>query len=45
MQAMAKLLPYAHYAEIEGAGHVASLERPHAFAGLLLDFFEKDLRV
>lgn len=44
MQAMAKLLPRSRYAEIEGAGHVAPLERPHAFADLLLDFLEKDLR-
>jgi pimeloyl-ACP methyl ester carboxylesterase len=43
MQAMAKLLPHSRYAEIEGAGHVAPLEQPHAFAELLLDFFAKDL--
>ena len=43
MQAMAKLLPHARYAEIEGAGHVAPLEQPDAFADLLLDFFAKDL--
>jgi len=43
MQAMATLLPQARYAEIEGAGHVAPLERPHDFAKLLLDFFEKDV--
>jgi len=42
MQAMAKLLPQARYAEIEGAGHVAPLEQPEAFAELLLDFLAKD---
>jgi 3-oxoadipate enol-lactonase len=44
MQAMAKLLPRARYAEIEGAGHVAPLEQPHTFAELLVDFFEKDVQ-
>jgi 3-oxoadipate enol-lactonase len=43
MQAMAALLPRSRYAEIDGAGHVAPLEQPDAFAGVLLDFFEHDL--
>ena len=42
---MATLLPHSRYAEIEGAGHVAPLEQPHAFAELLLDFLAKDVRV
>jgi pimeloyl-ACP methyl ester carboxylesterase len=44
MQAMAKLLPRARYAEIDGAGHVAPLEQPDAFADLLLDFFATELQ-
>jgi 3-oxoadipate enol-lactonase len=43
MQAMAKLLPHSRYAEIEGAGHVAPLQQPDVFAGLLLDFFATQL--
>lgn len=44
MQAMAKLLPRARYAEIEGAGHVAPLEQPDHFAELFREFLDKDLR-
>ncbi|HEV8016011.1 MAG TPA: alpha/beta fold hydrolase [Stellaceae bacterium] len=43
MQAMAKLLPRARHAELEGAGHVAPLEQPDAFAALLLDFLAQDV--
>jgi len=43
MQAMAKLLPRARYAEIEGAGHVAPLEQPEAFATVLREFLEHDI--
>jgi 3-oxoadipate enol-lactonase len=43
MQAMAKLLPRARYVEIEGAGHVAPLEQPEAFTGLLREFLDRDV--
>lgn len=45
MQAMAKLLPRARYAEIEGAGHVAPLQQPDDFAALLVEFLDKDMRL
>jgi 3-oxoadipate enol-lactonase len=45
MEAMAKLLPRARYAEIDGAGHVAPLEQPDDFAALFCEFLDKDLRV
>jgi pimeloyl-ACP methyl ester carboxylesterase len=43
MQAMAKPLPWARYTELGGAGHVAPLEQPDAFAASRLDFLEQDL--
>jgi 3-oxoadipate enol-lactonase len=43
MQAMAKLMPRARYVEIEGAGHVAPLEQPEAFAALLREFLARDV--
>lgn len=43
MQAIAKLLPRARYAEIEGAGHVAPLEQPEAFSALLREFLDRDV--
>lgn len=43
MQEMARLLPRAHYVEIPGAGHVAPLEQPTAFAELLLEFLAKEV--
>ncbi len=43
MQEMARLLPRARYVEIEGAGHVAPLEQPEAFATILREFLERDV--
>jgi 3-oxoadipate enol-lactonase len=43
MEAMAKLMPRSRYVEIDGAGHVAPLEQPDAFARLLRDFLERDV--
>ena len=37
---MAEELPHAHYREIAGAGHLAPLEEPREFAGLLAEFIE-----
>jgi pimeloyl-ACP methyl ester carboxylesterase len=35
---MARTLPHARHAVIEGAGHLAPLETPEVFRALLLDF-------
>jgi 3-oxoadipate enol-lactonase len=43
MQAMAKLLPRGRYVEIDGAGHVAPLERPDIFTSLLQEFLARDM--
>jgi pimeloyl-ACP methyl ester carboxylesterase len=37
-EAMARTLPHAHHAVIEGAGHLAPLETPEAFSELVLAF-------
>ena len=36
--ALARTLPHARHAVIEGAGHLAPLEQPEAFRALLLEF-------
>lgn len=41
MEQMAKLIPNAHYAEINGAAHLAPLERPEDYNRILLDFLQK----
>jgi len=38
-----KALRRARYVEIPGAGHVAPLEQPTAFAELLLEFLDKEV--
>jgi 2-succinyl-6-hydroxy-2,4-cyclohexadiene-1-carboxylate synthase len=38
---MAALLPRGRARLVDGAGHAAHLERPEAFAGLLLDFLDE----
>jgi pimeloyl-ACP methyl ester carboxylesterase len=37
-EALARALPHARRTVVEGAGHLAPLERPEAFRALLLDF-------
>lgn len=43
VRALARLLPQAEYAEVEGAGHLVPVERPGQFAGLLNGFLEQQL--
>jgi len=37
-EVLARTLPHARHAVIEGAGHLAPLETPEAFRELLLEF-------
>jgi 3-oxoadipate enol-lactonase len=41
-RALRDLVPGAAYAELEGAGHLANLERPDEFARLVADFLAPD---
>ena len=44
MAKMATYIPSANYVELEGAGHLANLERPQAF-NAVLDQFLKTIEV
>jgi 3-oxoadipate enol-lactonase len=43
MAKMASLIPSARYVEIEGAGHLANLERPSAFNAALDSFLKANV--
>jgi 3-oxoadipate enol-lactonase len=40
MAKMASFIPSANYVELEGAGHLVNLERPHAFDAALDQFLK-----
>lgn len=43
VRSLSDRLPNAHYAEVQGAGHLVPVERPVEFAGLLTRFLEERL--
>jgi 3-oxoadipate enol-lactonase len=45
MAKMATFIPGARYVELEGAGHLANLERPAAFNAALDDFLRANRKV
>jgi 3-oxoadipate enol-lactonase len=42
MRRMAERMPGARYAQIEGAGHIANVEQPHAFNTTLITFLQEN---
>ena len=45
MAKMASYIPFAHYVELEGIGHLVNLERPAAFNAALDKFLKANVAV
>jgi 3-oxoadipate enol-lactonase len=45
VQATAKLIPNADYAEMAGAGHLPCAERPQEYAAILVPFMRRVLNL
>lgn len=43
MRNLARRIPAAEYVEVEGAGHMVPVERPHEFAQILVRFMEEEV--